>query len=255
MKFIISFLCLIASLHSYAQKNHQILEVDHFGNIYTVTNGIELTKYSSKKEVLSNFSDALLGEITSIDVSNPLRLQLFYKEFNQVLYLDQSLSSIADPIDLYSYSDNETQLCCDASSGRFWMYNSDDNQVFQISRQGDIINKSGLLESYFKGIPPLKMIEYQEKIYFLIPSEGLLILNKFGHFIQQIPLAEITDFCFDNQELLYLKNDTWFKYEPMLTSDSIIFQIDDSSENVSRILDNKIYIFSEDQISIRSLKD
>ncbi len=254
MKFIISFLCLIASLHSYAQKSHQIIEVDHLGNIYTIQ-GIELTKYSSNKEVLSNFSDALLGEITSIDVSNPLRLQLFYKEFNQVLYLNQSLSSIADPIDLYSYSDNETQLCCDASSGGFWMYNCDDNHVFQISRQGETINKSGLLTSYFKGVSPSKMIEYQERIYFLIPSQSLLILNRFGHFIQQIPLSKIVDFCFDNQDLLYLKNDTWFKYEPMLTSDSIIFQIDNSSENVSRILDNKIYVFSEDQISIRSLKD
>ena len=255
MKFIISFLCLIASLYSFAQKNHQILEVDHLGNIYTITNGIELTKYSSSKEVLSNFSDALLGEITSIDVSNPLRLQLFYKEFNQVLYLDQSLSSIADPIDLYTYSDNETQLCCNASSGGFWIYNNDDNQVFQVSRQGEITNKSGLLTSYFRETLPSKMIEYQEKLYFLIPSQGLLILNKFGHFIQQIPLAEIKYFCFNNQELLYLKNNTWFKYEPMMTSDSIIFRINDSSENVSRILDNKIYVFSEDQISIRSLKD
>jgi len=254
MKFIISFLCLIVSLHSYAQKNHQILEVDHLGNIYTIQ-GIELTKYSSTEEVLSNFSDALLGEITSIDVSNPLRLLLFYKEFNQVLYLDQSLSSIADPIDLYTYSDNETQLCCDASSGGFWMYNSDDNQVFQISRQGEIINKSDLLTSYFKRISPSKMIEYQEKLYFLIPSQGLLILNRFGHFIQQIPLTEIVDFCFNNQDLLYLKDNTWFKYEPMMTSDSIIFQLNDSSENVSRIRDNKIYVFSEDQISIRSLKD
>ena len=250
MKFIFSFLWLFASLHIYAQKSHQILEVDHFGNIYTIE-GTELRKYSSNKEVLSNFSDALLGEITSIDVSNPLRIQLFYKEFNQVLYLDQSLSSIADPIDLYFYSDNETQLCCDASSGGLWMYNRDDNQVFKVSRQGEIINKSGLLTSYFKEVTPSKMIEYQENLYFLIPLKGLVILNKFGNFIQQIPLAKISDFCFNNQELLYFKNFTWFKYNPMMTSDSIIFKIKGSGK--SRIQSNKIYLFSEDQISIRQL--
>lgn len=251
MKFIISFLCLIASLHSYAQNYHRIIEVDHLGKIYTVE-GTELTKYTSNKEIISSFSDALLGEISSIDVSNPLRIQLFYKEFNQVLYLDQSLSSISDPIDLYTYSDSETQLCCDASSGGLWMYNRDDNQVFKVSRQGEIINKSGLLTSYFKEVSPSKMIEYQENLYFLIPLKGLVILNKFGHFIQQIPLAKISDFCFDNQELLYLKNHTWFKYNPMMTSDSIIFKIENSGE--SQIQSNKIYIFSEDQISIRQLK-
>lgn len=254
MKLIISFLLLIASLHIYAQNDNRIIEIDHFGNIYTIE-GIELTKYAPNKEILSSFSDALLGEITSIDVSNPLRIQLFYKEFNQVAYLDQSLSSIADPIDLYTYSDNETHLCCGASSGGLWMYNKDDNQSFKISKQGEIINKSGLLTSYFKNTYPTKMIEYQEKLYFLIPSQGILIINKFGQFFKQIPLPKITDFCFDNQELYYLVETTWFKYEPMMTSDSITFQIKNSSVFNSRILDNKVYILSEDQISIRSLKD
>ena len=254
MKFFISLLFFITTLQAYTQNNHRLIEVDHLGNIYTIE-GIELTKYSSKKEVLSNFSDALLGEISSIDVSNSLRIQLFYKEFNHILYLNQSLSLIADPIDLYNYSDNETQVCCDASSGGFWIYNNDDNQVFQVSKQGEIINKSGLLTSYFKNIHPSKMIEYQEKIYFLTPSQGLLILNKFGQFYQQLPIPGITDFCINNRELNYLKNNTWYKYEPLLTSDPIIFSIENSGVIKSRILNDKIYIFSEDQISIRSLKD
>lgn len=254
MKIFISLLFLITTLQAHTQNNHRLIEVDHFGNIYTIER-IELTKYSSKKEVLSNFSDALLGEITSIDVSNPLRIQLFYKEFNQVLYLNQNLSPITEPIDLYQYSDNETQVCCDASSGGFWIYNNDDNQVFQVSKQGNIINKSGLLTSYFKGIYPSKLIEYQEKIYFLTPSQGLLILNKFGQFYQQLPIPGITDFCINNRELDYLKNNTWYKYDPLLTSDPIIFHIKNSGAIKSRILNDKVYIFSEDQISIRLLKD
>ncbi|MRT92222.1 hypothetical protein [Ancylomarina sp. 16SWW S1-10-2] len=254
MKFYISLLFLITTLQAHTQNNDRQIEVDHFGNIYTIE-GIELTKYSSNKEVLSNFSDALLGEITSVDVSNPLRIQLFYKEFNQILYLNQSLSPITDPIDLYTYSDNEAQVCCDASSGGFWMYNNDDNQVFQVSKQGDIINKSGLLTSYFKGISPSKLIEYQERIYFLIPAQGLLILNKFGQFYQQIPIPGIIDFCINNQKVNYIKSNTWYKYEPLLTSDSIIYHIKNSGVIKSRILNDKIYMYSENQISIRSLKD
>lgn len=254
MRFFISLLFLITTFQAYTQNIHRLIEVDHLGNIYTIE-GVELTKYSSNKEVLSSFSDALLGEITSIDVSNPLRILLFYKEFNQILYLNQSLSLITDPIYLYNYSDNETQVCCNASSGGFWMYNNDDNQVFQVSKQTNIINKSGLLTSYFKGIYPSKLVEYQENIYFLIPSQGLLVLNKFGQFIQQIPIPRITNFCINNKEFYYLKNNIWYKYEPLLSSDSIIFHIKDSGVIKSRIRNNKIYILSENQISIKSLKD
>jgi len=254
MKFIIIILCLVNSLYVFAQKNHRAIEVDHLGNIYTI-DGNELKKFSSEKELISNYSDALLGDITSIDVSNPLRLLVFYKEFNQLLYLDQTLSPIADPIDLYTYSDNETQLCCDASSGGFWIYNNDDNQVFLISKRGEILNKSGLLTSYIKDIPPSKILEYQEKLYFLIPTQGLLVLNKFGQFLQQIPLSGIADFCFNNQNILYLNNGTWLQYKPLIEADSIIIDMKNLDTCTSKIQDDIIFMFCGDQISIKKLKD
>lgn len=253
MKFIIIILCLVSSLNICAQKNHRILEVDHLGSIYTIDEN-ELKKFSSEKELISNYSDALLGDITSIDVTNPLRLLLFYREFNQLLYLDQTLTPISDPIDLYSYSDNETHLCCNASSGGFWIFNKDDNQAFQISKQGEILNKSSLLSTYTKDISPSKMSEYQEKLYFLLPSKGLLILNKFGRFLQLIPLTGISDFCFTNQNLLYLKNKTWFAYNPQENTDSIVFEMQSSHSGQSKIQADRAYIFCGDQISIKKLK-
>ena len=253
MRFLIIIICLLSSLHICAQKNHRVLEVDHLGNSYTI-DGNELKKFSFDQELVSNYSDPLLGEISSIDVSNPLRLLLFYKEFNQILYLDHTLSPISDPVDLYTYSDNDTQLCCDASSGGFWIFNKDDNQVFQISKQGEVINKSSLLSSFLKNGFPSKMTEYQEKLYFLLPAKGLLILNKFGRFLQQIPIKGITDFSFNNQDLLYLKDKVWFAYTPMVQTDSIVFKMDDSQEKQSKIWADKIYTFCGDQISIKKLK-
>ena len=67
MKFIILILSLFSSLNIFAQNNNRILEVDHLGAIYTI-DGNELKKFSSDKSIVSNHSDALLGEITSIDV-------------------------------------------------------------------------------------------------------------------------------------------------------------------------------------------
>ena len=252
MKLISIILCVISSYNICAQNNHPVIEIDHFGNIYTV-DGNEFKKYALDKKLLSNFSDALLGEITSIDVSNPLRILLFYKEFNQLLYLDQTLTPITDPIDLYTYTDNETQLCCDASSGGFWIYNNDDSQAFQISKRGEILNKSSLLTSYLKDSTPSKIIEYQENLYFLIPSEGLLVLNKFGHFIQQIPISGIRDFYFNKQNLLYLKNVSWFIYNPLNKIDLSIFEMKNSSKCQGNIYNDRIYIYCGDNITIKKL--
>jgi len=252
MRFLITILCLISSLLLAAQKNHRAIELDHLGHIYSI-NENELKKYTAEGKMISNYSDALLGEITTIDVSNPLRLLIFYKESNLVVYLDQNLSPINDPIDLYTYSDNETLLCCNASSGGFWIYNPEDNQTFNISKQGEIRNKSLLLDAYFKNKQPSKMIEYHDALYFLIPSQGILILNKFGQFEQHVLLPGITDFCFDNQTLFYQKNRTWLKYNPLLQIDTLIFEQKGTNDCQSKIRADKIYIFCRDQISIKTL--
>jgi len=235
-----------------AQENHQNIELDHLGQVYT-TKGNELKKYSSDGKMISNYSDALLGEITSVDASNPLRLLLFYEESNLLLYLDQNLAPIADPVNLYTYSENETLLCCDASSGGFWIYNPEDNQAFQISRQGEMRNKSLLLLAYFKNKLPSKMFEYQDDLYFLVPYQGIWILNKFGQFKQQIPLPGITNFCFDNQTLIFQKDSSWFKYNPLSGTDELIFEQKDLNKCKSKIKADKIYIFCGDEISIKKL--
>jgi len=252
MRTFITILCLVSSLFLAAQENHLDIELDHLGHIYSIK-GNELKKYTPEGKITSNYSDPLLGEITSIDVSNPLRLQLFYKESNLLLYLDQYLAPIVDPIDLYTYSENETHLLCDAASGGFWIYNSEDNQAFQISRQGELRNKSLLLVGYFKERLPSKMKEHHEGLYFLIPSRGILILNKFGQFQQEIHLPGITNFCFNNQAVLYQKDRTWFKYNPSLGEDTLIFEQKDSGDCQSKIRADQIYIFCGDQISIKKL--
>lgn len=252
MKFFITVLFLICSLLLTAQEKHQGIELDHLGHIYSI-DGNELKKYTAEGKIITNYTDALLGEITSVDVSNPLRLLLFYKESNLILYLDQNLSPIADPIDLYAFSDNETHLCCHTTTGGFWIYNPEDNQTFNISKQGEIRNKSLLLGSYFKNNLPSKMIEYHEALYFLIPSQGILILNKFGQFKQQVLLYGITNFCFNNQTLFYQKGKTWFKYNPLLQTDSLIFEQKGTNDCQSKIRADQIYIFCKDQISIKKL--
>ncbi len=252
MKFIITLFCLLSSLSIFAQKNRSILEIDHFGYIYT-SDGNELKKYSPNKNLISNFSDALLGEIASVDVSNPLRILLFYKEFNQILYLDQNLNPLTDPIDLYTYSDNQIELCCNSTSANFWLYDKENNQIFEVSRNNEILNKSGLLSAYTQNTEFSKMIEMHENIYLLLPNQGILIVNKFGQFSQQIPLLGISDFCFNKQQLLYLKDKKWFEYEPLSKFDSKLFEMNTSGNCRSKIQNDKIYILCKDKISIKKL--
>ena len=59
------------------------IEIDQYGFIYHI-NKDNLIKFNLKGVPLYNYSNKLLGNISQLDVSNPLRPLLFYKDRNNI---------------------------------------------------------------------------------------------------------------------------------------------------------------------------
>ena len=103
MKYILLFLFLFSisgsaqnSLQTIFVKDstltkQQIIDIDNFGTHYYIHNNI-LYKKDSNKTI--NYSNVQLGEITSANAFNPLKLNVFYKDFNTVIILDNRLAEI-----------------------------------------------------------------------------------------------------------------------------------------------------------------
>lgn len=64
---------------------------DSFGNLYYSQKG---TLYKKTSQQTYSFYALGLGEIESVDLLNPLKISLFYKDFNTVIILDNQLSEI-----------------------------------------------------------------------------------------------------------------------------------------------------------------
>ena len=69
-----------------------LVGIDNFENSYYLNNN-ELIK-TEKGIVLYTYSNIQLGKITSINTFNPLKINLFYKDFNTVVILDNRLTEI-----------------------------------------------------------------------------------------------------------------------------------------------------------------
>ena len=67
-------------------------KVDNIGNLYTV-NGEELLKYLPSGKFFTRYSNLKLGNISSVDATNPLKLFLYYRDFQQIVFLDDQLSA------------------------------------------------------------------------------------------------------------------------------------------------------------------
>ena len=111
---------------------------DYLGNVYAISDN-EIAKYASTGALISSFSDKNAGTITSVDASNPLRVQVFYQDFGQIIYLDDVLSVIGSRISLLEQGLDQSTLSCSSWDDGIWLY---DPQDFELKRLGSDLRLS-----------------------------------------------------------------------------------------------------------------
>ncbi|MFT4022461.1 MAG: hypothetical protein QM664_01605, partial [Flavihumibacter sp.] len=67
--------------------------VDNLGNIFLVTEAGELKKIGPQGDSIAVFNDVKrYGRLYSIDVTNPLKVLLYYRDFGTIVVLDRFLN-------------------------------------------------------------------------------------------------------------------------------------------------------------------
>lgn len=111
-----------------AQKTEadQFLGFDVLGNLYYLKNKVLF----KKNEIQTwQYKNLVLGKITKVDFLNPLKILLFYEDFNTVIMLDNQLNEIQK----INFSDNSAPLMIGAigiaSQNRLWIYDRLSQQI------------------------------------------------------------------------------------------------------------------------------
>ena len=74
--------------------------VDNLDNVYVLASTDQLKKYNAAGDSVAVFNNIKkFGKLSTIDVSNPLKVLLYYKDFSTIVVLDRLLA-IRNTIDL-----------------------------------------------------------------------------------------------------------------------------------------------------------
>lgn len=134
--FFLLFLCLAiqaqeaiitaTKLDSISSTHKDFVGRDQYGYHYFVANNVF---FKIKNQEQWEYKNVSLGKISKIDLTNPLKIVLFYENFNTVVLLDNQLSEtqkinfLENPI---PFSITATGL---ASQNQLWVYNKLDQQI------------------------------------------------------------------------------------------------------------------------------
>lgn len=140
MKKLLFIFILLSSVFAHCQYtnltaskiNSQSIETDDYigndsyGDQYFIKNNV-LNK-TTKTEVLQ-YKNLSLGKITKVDIQNPLRIIVFYGNFNIVIVLDNQLNEVQK----INFSENLEAITPTAigisSQNRLWAFNSMNQQL------------------------------------------------------------------------------------------------------------------------------
>jgi len=185
---------------------------DYLGNVYTIDDN-EIAKYSAAGALISSFSDKNAGTITSVDASNPLRVQVFYQDFGQIIYLDDVLSVIGSNISLIEQGLDQATLSCSSWDDGIWLY---DPQDFELKRLGSdlrLSHQSGNINQLV-GIEanPNFIIEKNNFVYLNDPLTGILVFDQFGTYYKTLPVRGIDRFQVSGEQVFYLQDGKLMSY-------------------------------------------
>ena len=183
---------------------------DPLGNVYVVKDNT-LKKFSAGHKQVADYTNAFLGNIYSIDISDPLRILLFFKDSKQILWLDNFLSEIRSPVWLDDMGADQAELVCASSQGGFWAFSSLNNQLqyydVNLSRvhEGTTLN---ILTG--PGIRPTYMCEKNRSVYLNVPGTGILEFDRFGNYSKTLPIDVPGAFQVTDSYIYFTLNDELF---------------------------------------------
>ncbi len=189
-------------------------EVDNLGDIFVLTPDNQLKKYSAAGDSLGVFNDVRrYGRIAYIDVTNPLKILLFYQEFGTIVMLDRFLNNI-NSLDLRQLGFYQVTCIGLAYDNNIWVYDALAGQLNKISSDGTLISPSKDIRQFTDSVPnPVLLTDQGGLVYLVVPQKGAFIFDHYGGYSTFIPLKNWRHFSVINKTMLGWNGHEFLKFE------------------------------------------
>jgi len=164
--------------------------IDNLDNLYIVSSSGQVRKFGPGGDSLAVYNQVRnFGKLQTIDVSNPLKILLFYKDFSTVVVLDRFLSGIAT-IDLRQSAILQPAAIGLSYDNNIWVFDEYDNKLKKLSEAGQLLSETpDFRVALNEGLRPQKIINDNGFVYLADTANGVFVFDNYGTFKRKIPLT------------------------------------------------------------------
>lgn len=224
MKYFLALLAACLMLCTHAQEGYRQeaslsvgaadrFAVDQFGNLYLLS-GDELLKLDSRGKKLYSYSNPLLGEIYQVDVFNPLKPYVYFKDANRFAVLDNRLNE-SEQLNLTEQGFLDVQFMSFSDQQNMWLYDQAQDKLFRFNIPDRQITNQSLNITQLLGSEnqPRDLVTTVHNIYMNVPSQGVMMFDATGAYQKLLPIKGLTDFDVKGNTLFGLKEGKVLLYD------------------------------------------
>lgn len=185
----------------------KLFTTDKLGNFYVVNSRNELQKFDSTGKYLNTQSYKVMGNITSIDATNPLQVVLYYKQLDQAVLIDNYFQ-VKESISFINPEIGKAGMVCRSSDNGWWVWDDNRQRLKKFNHQMKLLFESDPLQFGSEQPTIEKISECNNHLYLLSPSHGIILFDWFGKYHSTLPFkgasslqcAEDRIYFFGNQK-------------------------------------------------------
>ena len=210
-----------------------------------------LRQYDATGTLLATFAPDKTAMPALLEAWNPLQTFLFYRDFQEFLFLDRFLNA-APRYPLTTPANGFVQLATPAADGRLWLF---DNAAF-VLRKFDPASRATVTDA------PLDlqllgdsyevnfMREYQNQLFVNNRQRTILVFDGFGNYRKQLPLAtewfgflDSELYCFTEGQIHLFNLYTWQERTLLLPALTGVRQVLLSRAYLYLLTDERMFIY------------
>lgn len=232
------------------------MEVDVLNNLFLVTAGNQLKKINMNGDSMAVFNDVKkYGNPSLVDVTNPLKVLLYYKNYSTVVILDRFLSQ-RNSINFRQQNIFSVKAVATSYDNNIWLFDEQNLNLKKIDEQGSIMQESTDWRLLMKDVPsPEIIIDNNNFVYLYDANKGFYIFDYYGTYKNNLPFLQWENVSINANRLSGFSGKQYFSYE-LQSLNLKTYRLPDSFTAYSSIkaMNGKIYLLKKEGIEIYTVQ-
>lgn len=164
---------------------------DALQQVYAVTPKNEVLKYSPDGQLLFQYTNNRLSELTFVDATNPFNVLLYYADYQVAITLDRTLNKTGE-FQLFQLGLINPAAVAVSNDNHLWVFDEVNDQLKKIGPDGQVLTQSDNLSLLLGVAPhPTQLSIKGNFVYANDPALGILVFDAFGQYDRLLAIKGI----------------------------------------------------------------